>query len=260
MRRKQLVEIEDLSWCPRPVRDGGTDWLGFVANAMRVFAPAAPKIRAAMAATGTSNIVDLCSGGGGPWLTLEPELAKSGPARVELTDLYPNLEALGRIREKSGERIGFRSESVDATDVPAELDGVRTMFNCFHHFPPELARKILADAVRKRRGIAIFEAADRRALPVLMMPLQLVAVPLLTPFVRPFRWSRLLFTYVIPLIPLLVFFDGTVSMLRIYLPAELEELVQSIPDHATFDWDIGVTRVPGAPGGLTHLIGTPRPA
>ena len=36
-------------------------------------------------------------------------------------------------------------------------------------------------------------------------------MPDATPFVRPFRWSRLLFTYVIPLIPLLVLFDGTVS-------------------------------------------------
>lgn len=258
MRRRQLVEIEDLPWCPRPVRDGGTDWLGFMANATRGFAPAAPKIRAAMTATGTPRVVDLCSGGGGPWLTLEPELARTGPVQVELTDRYPNLEALARIRDRSGGRVGFRATSVDATDVPAELDGVRTMFNCFHHFPPELARAILADAVRKRRGIAIFEAVDRRALPLALMPVQAAAVPLLTPLVRPFRWSRLLFTYVVPLIPLLILFDGSVSMLRIYLPDELRELVAGIPEHDRFDWDIGTTPVPGAPLGLTHLIGTPR--
>lgn len=259
MRRRQLIEIEDQPWCPRPVRDGGTDWLGFMANALGSFVPAAPKIRAAMEATGTANVVDLCSGGGGPWLTLAPELAKGGPAQVELTDRYPNLEALARVRERSGGRIGFRTSPVDATDVPAELDGVRTMFNSFHHFPPELARAILADAIRKRRGIAIFEGVDRRLVPILTMPFQLVAVPLLTPLVRPFRWSRLFFTYAVPLIPLLVLFDGTMSMMRIYLPDELRELVQSLPGHDTFDWDIGVTRTTG-PLGLTHLIGTPRRA
>ena len=75
----QLVEIEDLPWCPRAIRDGGTDWLRFMANATRAFDAVAPKIRQAMNATGTSSVVDLCSGGGGPWETLAGELAKSGP-------------------------------------------------------------------------------------------------------------------------------------------------------------------------------------
>jgi hypothetical protein len=47
MRRLQLVESKDFAWCPRAVRDGGTDWLGFLANAARLLASAAPKIRAA---------------------------------------------------------------------------------------------------------------------------------------------------------------------------------------------------------------------
>jgi len=260
MRRHQLVEIEDLPWCPRPVRDGGTDWLGFMANVTKAFSPIAPRIRSAMEATGTSNVVDLCSGGGGPWLTLEPELAKSGAVKVELTDLYPNLGGFADLRDRSGGRLGFRDQSIDATDVPAELDGVRTMFNCFHHFPPDMARAILADAVRKRRGIAIFESIDSRLLPLLAMPMQVPAVLLLTPFVRPFKWSRLFFTYVLPLIPLLVLFDGTMSMLRIYLADELRELVTSIEGHESFEWEIGSTPVRGAPIGMTHLIGFPKRA
>ena len=70
MRRRQLIELEDLAWFPRAVRDGGTDWLGFMANVTGMFSPVAPKIREAMRATGSTQIVDLCSGGGGPWLTL----------------------------------------------------------------------------------------------------------------------------------------------------------------------------------------------
>ncbi len=258
MRRRQLVEIEDLSWCPRVIRDGGTDWLGFMANTTRVFSAIAPKIRAAMDATGTTNIVDLCSGGGGPWLTLERELAKSGPVNVGLSDLYPNLEAFEDLRTRSGGRLGFHARTVDATDVPAEVDGVRTMFNAFHHFPPELATAILADAVRKQRGIVIVEGINHRAVGLLAMPLQLPAIVLLTPFVRPFRWSRLLFTYVMPLIPLLVLFDGTVSMLRLYLQDELRELVARIPGHETFEWDIGTTSIGRMPIGLAHLVGIPK--
>jgi hypothetical protein len=65
MRRLQLIEIEDLAGCPRAVRDGATDWLSFMANVSKVFSATAPKIRAVMERIGTSDIVDLCSEGGG---------------------------------------------------------------------------------------------------------------------------------------------------------------------------------------------------
>jgi len=258
MRRRQLVEIEDLAWCPRAVRDGGTDWLGFMANTTRFFSPVASKIRAAMNATHTSNVIDLCSGGGGPWLSLQRELSKSGPANVELSDLYPNLDAFRDIRARSGGRLGFQAQSIDATDVPSTLDGVRTMFNSFHHFPPGIARQILADAVRKRRAIVVVEGIRYRSLGLLAMPGQLPAILLFTPFVRPFRWSRLFFTYLIPLIPLLVLFDGTVSMLRVYMADELRELVQTVPGHENFVWDIGAISVGGIPTGPGYLVGVPR--
>jgi hypothetical protein len=61
MRRLQLVEIEDLAWCPRAVRDGATDWLSFMANVSKVFSATAPKIRAVMDRMHTGDVVDLCS-------------------------------------------------------------------------------------------------------------------------------------------------------------------------------------------------------
>jgi hypothetical protein len=258
MRRRQLVELEDLPWCPRVVRDGGTDWLAFMANRTKVFAAVAPKIRAAMEATGTPRVLDLCSGGGGPWLTLQPELARSGPADVVLSDLYPNARLRRDLARTSAGSLRFHDEAIDATNVPAEIDGVRTMFNAFHHFPPEGARAILSDAVTKRRAIAVFEATDSRAIGLLAIPLQLPLILLLTPFVRPFRWTRLLFTYVVPLIPGMVLFDGTASFLRLYLPDDLRQLVKEVPDHESFAWDIGSTRVRGMPVGITHLVGVPR--
>jgi hypothetical protein len=252
------VELEDLPWCPRAVRDGGTDWLAFMANTTRVFSAVAPKIRQAMRATGTSTVIDLCSGGGGPWLTLQRDLEQSGPARVVLTDLYPNVEALQELRARSHERLGFAPTPVDATDVPPALDGVRTIFNGFHHFPTAAARAILADAVAKRRAIVVVEGTTHRAMGLIAMPLQLPLILLLTPFVRPFRWSRLLLTYVVPLIPLLVLFDGVMSFLRLYLEEDLRQLVATVPGHTTFDWDIGSTRMTRMPARVTHLVGTPK--
>jgi hypothetical protein len=259
MRRRQLVEIEDLGWCPRVIRDGGTDWLGFMANVTKVFLPMAPRIRAAMNATGTTEVIDLCSGGGGPWLTLAPELAKSGPVKVELSDVYPNLTAFRDVADRTNGAVGFRDTPLSASDVPPDIRGVRTIFLAFHHFPPALAAAILSDAVRKRRAIAIFEGVNHRGIGLLSMPGQLPAILVCTPFVRPFRWSRLLFTYLVPLIPFLVLFDGTTSLLRLYLVEELQELVASVPGHESFTWDIGYTPLlPGLPIGPMHLVGVPK--
>ena len=48
MRRIHLLEIEDEPWCPRALRDGGTDWLQFMGNQARAFDAIAPKLRAVM--------------------------------------------------------------------------------------------------------------------------------------------------------------------------------------------------------------------
>jgi hypothetical protein len=144
--------------------------------------------------------------------------------------------------------------------VPRELPGVRTLFNCFHHFPPEAAVAILSDAVRKRRPIAIFEGVSHRTIGLVAVPLQLPAMLLLTPFVRPFRWSRIALTSLLPMIPFIVLFDGPMSMLRLYLPDELRALVASVPNAESFEWDIGTTSLTGGVGiGLTHLVGVPKP-
>lgn len=257
MRRMQVVELEDLRGFPRAIRDGGTDWLRFMADVTRAFDAIAPKVRHAMDAAGTDCIVDLCSGGGGPWRTLSRSLLERGPARIQLTDLYPNARAFEDLAD-GVPGLTFCSEPVDATNVPEHLSGVRTMFNCFHHFPPAAARAILADAVRKRRAIAIFEGVDRRLLPILAMPLQVALVFLLTPWVRPRKASRFALTYLVPAIPALVFFDGVMSMLRIYQPDELTELIRGVPGHEDFEWDVGTTEVRGSPLGITHLVGVPK--
>jgi hypothetical protein len=260
MRRVHLLEIVDQPWCPRAIRDGGTDWLHFLASTHKAFNAIAPKLRGAMSRFGSDRIVDLCSGGIGPWLSLAPVLARSGRVEVKLTDLYPNRSASGRVWADCAGSVEYCAEPVDATDVPAELDGTRTIFNAFHHFRPREARAILADAVTKRRPIVVVEGSDSRLLGIALILLMPLAMLAMTPRIRPFRWSRLVLTYVLPAIPLLGLIDGIVSMLRIYSPRELREMVAGVAGHETFDWDIGTQPVRGSPVGLVYLVGVPRTA
>lgn len=56
------------------------------------------------------------------------------------------------------------------------------------------------------------------------------------PFVRPFRWSRVFFTYVLPAIPMLFGWDGTVSALRAYSTDELLAIARAVPGSESYDW------------------------
>jgi hypothetical protein len=259
VRRLQLVELEDLPWCPRAIRDGGTDWLAFMSSVSGAFTAAIPVIRKAMTAAGTEVILDLCSGGGGPWRSLAPALTEPR-VRIVLSDLYPNIDTAATVAANVGPAVEYWPQPVDATSVPRSLGGVRTMFNAFHHFPFPQAVAVLADAVAARQAIAIFEGASSRAFGFVLMPMQIPAMLLLTPFVRPFRWSRLFLTYLVPLIPLLVLFDGTVSFLRLYTRTELRDVISAVPGHEEFDWEVGSLRIPGVPAHVGYLLGTPKVA
>jgi len=260
LARRQLLELEDQPWCPRAVRDGATDYLELVARWGGVHEAVAPILARALRATGVRRIVDLCAGGGGPWRPLLPALrAELGDdVTVCLTDLFPNRDAAERLARSAGGRLTAWPDPVDARAVPAELDGFRTLFTSFHHFPPGDATAILADAVRRRQGIAIFELTARRVRTAATLAAGPLLALVLAPFARPFRWSRLLYTYLIPAIPLVVLWDGVVSCLRSYTGPELRAMAECAggDDYA---WEAGACAVPRLPVPLTWLIGYPAP-
>ena len=95
MRRRHLVELEDLAWWPGPFRDGVTDYLATVLRVFRPYQPLVSKLAAAVKRSGATRITDFCSGGGRPWLGLLPALRAAGvSASICLTDKFPNASAL----------------------------------------------------------------------------------------------------------------------------------------------------------------------
>lgn len=261
MKRLHLVELEDLPWCPPAVRDGATDCLQFSINLTRLYSSVAPHLCRALKQTGATRVVDLCSGGGGPWLHLHRKLHECGAAaRVCLSDRYPNIDAFAHMQRKTGGAVEFTTEPVDALAVPATLTGFRTLFSSVHHFRPQEVQAILHDAVAQRQGIGLFDAVQRRP-HVILTALLVVPVTtlLLTPFIRPFRWSRLFWTYGIALIPLMLSFDGVVSCLRAYTPHDLRRMVDELGETG-YIWEIGEQREVGSQAVITYVIGYPADA
>lgn len=172
---------------------------------------------------------------------------------VALTDKFPHGELGRRVSSCPGV---FQVEfPVDATAVPAELTGFRTVFSSFHHFPDELAGRILQDAVLSGNGFASAEVTARSARAILTMFAMPLLAWLLTPTIRPFRWRRLFFTYLVPIVPLILLWDGIVSCLRTRTPRELLILAQPF---SRYKWTCGYAEGAWLPP--VYLIGVPRSA
>lgn len=258
MRRFHLIEFEDLEKFPVKVRDGITDYLRFFISLFRIYSPAAGLLKAYMKKTNKKDILDLCSGGGGAIIQIINELDNIAETKynIVLSDKFPNFESLKYLNNKTGGRIEYCEKPVDAMNVPKELDGFRTIFSSFHHFDKDDAIKVLQNAVDNNSPIGIFDGAERKWL-------YIIGVILSTPFFlffcsvffRPFRWSRIFYTYIIPLIPVFALWDGVVSMLRIYNPEELLELTKYV-NSGNYTWKSGTLKNKIRTN-ITYLIGYP---
>jgi hypothetical protein len=255
LKRRQLFEFHDLARCPEVLRSSVT---GYVQTSTQMFRPFSRKLGTllrAMRAVGTNQVVDLCSGSGGPWLHLVGQLQRESgrPVSVVLTDKFPPPDAMAKVNATAG--LSYRAEPVDATAVPDDVRGIRTMFNGLHHFRPEQARQILQDAVRHGQPIAVFELLRRSWIYLLLGLMTPLFVLALTPWIRPLRVSRLLLTYVVPIAPLVVLWDVTASTMRCYSPDELLAMAASLEEEP-YAWEAGTYAHLSVP--VTYLVGYPK--
>lgn len=239
--RKYLFEFEDLPWFPAILRESMTDYLRYMLSLTNFYAPITVTLMQAMEKTSSQNIIDLCSGGGGPIEIIKKNIEKEAGKKITitLTDKYPNINAYQFIQEKTNAEINYAARSVDAAGVPQDLTGFRTIFSGFHHFDDRFAKAVLQNAVDNNAGIGIFDGADKNVFTILLITfIHPLAFFFLTPFFKPFRLSRILFTYLIPLIPLFTIWDGIVSITRLRSPEELLQLAESTGRNS-YTWKAG---------------------
>jgi hypothetical protein len=198
-----MKELEDHSWFPNTLRNFQTEYIGYVVSRFRIYDPfikTLPKTKG-------KSMVDLCSGSGEPALSIFIESnAFSG---LTLTDKYP-LSIF-----KNGNNIEYLQESKDVLDMIFEAGKTYTMFNAFHHFREDEQRNICCK-IKEANASAYFVEI------LFPSPLHLVktlfattlGVLVLSPFIKPFSWKRLLFTYLIPINILTISIDGIISVIK----------------------------------------------
>ncbi|KAF3928583.1 hypothetical protein AA313_de0201830 [Arthrobotrys entomopaga] len=261
--RLHLFEIDDQNWFPQYLRSKIQACLTFCwtvsfppfqiprltdSNGPSASSCLAKVLRTELGPSLSSyTFIDFCAGAGGPTPIVEKhlngQLKKEGLETVKfvLTDLYPNPEAWKQIQERSP-AFSYVAQPVDAGKAPKKEvllgdDGSKgkkifRMFNlAFHHFDDDGAKRILKDALNGSDAIGTLSGF-----------LSVTSIgPLLTflsPFHAPF-WNlgHLFFTYVIPILPFVMVFDGYMSALRTRTPQEILALINAIPERERMGWN-----------------------
>lgn len=143
---------------------------------------------------------------------------------------------------------------VNAEPFKATEQGLYLSVNSFHQFTLEEAKDILKQVSARNQPIVVVEGNNDSLWQVFGMTVIVPLTVLLTaPFVKPFRIERIIFTYLIPILPLVTFMDGFLALFKLYAPEDLNELTASIETEGYY-WRSGKLDN-GRGGKIIYLIG-----
>lgn len=229
-------EFEDQPWFPEHWRRWQMDYIRFAVHLLKPY----KNMVAPFNKTKEPQVwVDLASGTGGPALHLLKNWKAQSSASIELiqTDRFPANETI-----------------VELDVLHDELPVAKgyTMFNAFHHFDRDQQRSILKKMSRADWAL-IAEPLNRSVFTFL--GIFLLTGPfhfILAPFVRPFSWARLFWTYLIPVVPFVTCWDGLVSVIRTPRNGTLKNLAEQAST-SEFNWEF--KPLPFAFGQVALLVG-----
>ncbi|RME90107.1 MAG: hypothetical protein D6767_07365 [Candidatus Hydrogenedentota bacterium] len=251
MKRVHLPELEDYDWYPANIRNKLTQILRIAHQTIDTPSHFGPYVQKLLDHSTSKQIVDLCSGGGGPIVDIFAKLPTA--KKLYLTDLYPNESAK---QELDSENIVYYPDPVNAADVPKELQGVRTMFSSFHHMRPEIAKSILKNAWENKTPIGIFELTSRDFLSFLSATILFPPAGVIRLLFEKPELENFLFTTLLPVVPATLAWDGFASCWRTYSVEELNEMTSDLQS-ADYTWEIFETSLSPLPYDVPVLLGYP---
>ncbi|MGV6861170.1 MAG: hypothetical protein ACWA41_05330 [Putridiphycobacter sp.] len=246
MKRVQLFEFEDFDWFPETFRSTMTKMIIVFHKMVGTKAVITDLILKAKNKINFDTIVDLGSGSGGamPGVMEELSILEEGKnLKMILTDLHPNQTIVNHINSEKNNYLTYHQTPVDATNLIKVPQGLKTMVNSFHHMPPNEAKKILDTAQKNSEPILIYEMGENFVpiiiwwllLPLTLPILMLMAV-LFLPFIKPITFKDVLFTWIIPIVPIFYAWDGQASGPRTYTFDDVKSILP--PESDNFSWTI----------------------
>lgn len=265
MKRLELFEFEDYNWLPNFIRSGLTKLIVILHRAMGTADVITSLILNIKQKCAFDQVIDLGSGSGGPMLDVMQRLdLNKNKLQLILTDLYPNPKTVEKINAKKLEHVSYQETSLNATNIDNAPKGLKTMIASFHHMKPKIAKKILQSAQDNKSPILIYEIAKNN-IPTLiwwlLLPLSLIILIamslVMTLFVRPLSLTQIIFTYIIPIIPITYAWDGQASLMRTYTFDDIKTILPEKQDH--YVWVIEDAKKSNGKTLGYYIMGYPKP-
>ncbi|WP_456438213.1 hypothetical protein [Psychroserpens sp.] len=265
MKRLELFEFEDFNWLPKFIRSGITNLIIVLHRFMGTSEVIAKLILFVKQKSHFTRIIDLGSGSGGPMLDVMSRIdLNKNNLDLVLTDLYPNQNTIDKINSKNLEHIQYQETSLNATHFDNAPEGLKTMIASFHHMKPNVVKKILHSAQENESPILIYEIA-KNTVPTLIwwlfLPISLVILILMslvmTLFVKPLSLTQIVFTYLIPIIPIIYAWDGQASLMRTYTFNDIKSLLPK-DNNKNYIWVIDDAKKPNGKNLGYYIIGYPK--
>lgn len=234
MKRIHLFEFEDYSWFTNWLRKCLTRMMVVMHNMLHTSEEMAELIHRGLKHSDTNTIIDLCSGSGGPMpkvLTILKKKYGVKNPKLLMTDLFPNKEYAAKVNSEINGEITYSIEPVDAANVDAYKKGLRTMVGSLHHMKPEVARQILKNALDSKQPICTFEISDNSFTTMIWwiaIPINFITAFVVSLLARPMTWQQIVFTFLIPIIPITFAWDGAVSNARTYTLDDMDILLEGL--------------------------------
>lgn len=240
-----MKELEDQSWFPHQVRCYQAQFIGSITSWFNIYRPIVIEVEELVKANRSDLIQDLCSGSG-----LPPEyLRKHGKTlpRILMSDKFP---------EPFLKHENYLPVPVDVLKLSPDANTCYTMFNAFHHFNSEQQTAIIKNIMNARTAFLFVEILQPGPFTMLRVILTSTIVQLLTaPFVKPFSWGRLLFTYIIPVNIFTVLYDGIISVIKSKSISRYKNELETLSDQ---DYSVSVSKCRGWKTTLICIKGTRR--
>jgi hypothetical protein len=227
MKRKQIFQFSNQKWFPSFLKRDMYEFMSWFVGKVNAAKPFLPVLEEVIGHTQTKTIINIDS--------------KIGAGIETVLPLLPE---------------GSEVINVELEKFSTHNKGTYTFINSFHQLDEKKAKYYLTQIADSGNSVAVLEGNNDSLWQVVGMTIFVpLTVILSAPFVQPFRITRLIFTYLIPILPVITMLDGFLALFKLYNPNDLNELVSTIPVK-NYVWKSGKADN-GRGGKIIYLMGYP---
>ncbi|MEM6686972.1 MAG: hypothetical protein AAF617_14415, partial [Bacteroidota bacterium] len=210
MKRRQITQIINTNWCPEFIKKMIAEFLSWFVLKTNATKPFIPVIEEMLDTTHTKNVINIEFDLGAGIETVQPFLSEE----ITVT-------------------------SIHISQFHTHTNGLYLFVNCFHQLPATNAKEILQKIADSGNPVVVVEGNNDSLWQIVGMTVFVPLTVLLTAFfVTPFRMLRILFTYIIPILPIIIVIDGCIALLKLYNPNDLRVLSSSVHTK-NYTWKAG---------------------